>query len=119
MRLSVSSQSEKEYLEDLIEACEWILHYTDDMTFEDFSEDRRTIDAVLRNIIVVGEAVNKLPTAFTEENPRIPWHSMRGLRNFVVHEYRSIDLPRLWETVQNDIPSILPELKRLCTDPTL
>ena len=115
----MSSRSEEHYLEDLIDACERIVQYTVEMTFFDFTEDSRTIDAVLRNIIVIGEVVNRLPMAFIEENPGIPWHSMRGLRNFVVHEYRHIDISKLWETVQRDIPSILPELKRICTDSTI
>ncbi len=115
----MSSRSEEHYLEDLIDACERIIRYTAEMTFGDFTEDSRTIDAVLRNIIVIGEVVNRLPTALIEENPGIPWHSMRGLRNFVVHEYRHIDISKLWETVQSDIHSILPELNRLSTDLSL
>jgi len=112
----MSSRSEEHHLDDLIEACKRIILYTADMTFDDFSEDERTVDAVLRNIIVIGEAVNRLPTEIIEDNPGIPWHIMRGLRNFVVHEYSRIDTSKLWQTVQNDIPPILPELKRLCTE---
>ncbi len=115
----MSSRSEYHHLDDLIESCKRIILYTAEMTLDDFSEDDRTVDAVLRNIIVLGEAVNRLPAAIIDDNPDIPWYSMRGLRKVVVHEYRDIDIAKLWQTVQLDIPSILPEISKLADDPAL
>lgn len=106
------------YLKDLVEALERIDRYTKSMTFQVFSKDERTIDAVIRNIIVIGEAVNKIPETVIDSNPEIPWSSIRGLRNLVVHEYLNIDLSILWETIQQDLIVLLPEMARLKSERT-
>ena len=106
------------YLKDLVEALERIDRYTKSMTFHVFSKDERTIDAVIRNIIVIGEAVNKMPETVIDSNPEIPWNNIRGLRNLVVHEYFNIDLSILWETIQQDLIVLLPEMARLKSERT-
>jgi uncharacterized protein with HEPN domain len=83
------------------------------MTFEQFVDDRKTIDAVVRNFIVIGEAASHLSDDFIENHPDLPWREMRDIRNIVVHEYFGVDNLIVWETLQKNLPPLLPLLKDL------
>ena len=98
---------------DIIEALENVLDYTTGMTFEQFISDRKTIDAVVRNFIIIGEAATHLPDDIVTKYPDLPWREMRDMRNIVVHEYFGIDNLIVWETVQKNLPPILPLLRDL------
>ena len=110
------SRSWIQLLNDLIDAIERIVSYTDGMTPEAFAEDQKTIDAVVRNLTVIGEAANRIPQNVIEENPFIPWSQMRGLRNLIVHEYFRIDPAILWVTIQNDLIPLQTLLWDMQTD---
>ena len=98
-------------LEDIVQAVEKILRYTDGMTFEQFLADDRTVDAVVRNLTVIGEAARHIPDDFTAGHPEIPWKEMRGIRNVVVHEYFGVSKTIVWETTKRDLPVLLPSLR--------
>lgn len=83
------------------------------MTFEQFVADRKTIDAVVRNFIVIGEASSHLPEDFIQEHPDFPWREMRDMRNIAVHEYFGVDNLIVWETLQNNLPPLLPRLRKM------
>jgi uncharacterized protein with HEPN domain len=87
-----------------------ILAYTDGMTYEEFVADRRTRDAVIRNLMTMGESVRWIPGPIRESNPDVPWATMRGVRNVVVHEYFGIDDRILWDTVLYDLPPLVAKL---------
>lgn len=74
-------------LEDVIEAGEKILRYTDGMASEEFVTDEKTVDAVLRNFGVLGEATKNLPDDLTETYEGIPWTEMAGMRDRLIHGY--------------------------------
>jgi len=78
-------------INDILDSCNKILQYTSSMSFEEFSKDSKTIDAVIRNFEIIGEAANRLPDEFKEEYPSIDWHKIRGFRNRIVHDYMGID----------------------------
>lgn len=71
----------------MLAAINAIQEYTKGMAFEEFVGDRKTVHAVVRNLIVLGEAVNNIPDEVFQKYVEIPWYEMRGMRNFVVHEY--------------------------------
>lgn len=100
-------------ISDIIEAIENALEYSSGMTFEQFVEDQKTIDAVIRNFIIIGEAASHLPEDFTEMHPDFPWREMRDMRNIVIHEYFGVDNRIVWETLQKNLPPLLPLLKHL------
>ena len=100
-------------LSDIIEAIENALDYSGGMTIEQFVADRKTIDAIVRNFIIIGEAASHLPEEFIEKHPDLPWREMRDMRNIVVHEYFGVDNLIVWETLQKNLPPLLPLLKRL------
>lgn len=93
-------------LEDILEACSRILCYTEGLTFEDFQRDRKTLDAVLHNLVTIGEAVKKLPGAIRERYPDVEWNRIAGLRDVLVHEYFGVDEEIVWDIVQNKVPRL-------------
>ncbi len=74
-------------VEDIIDSAVKILQYTQHLSFEEFIQDSKTIDAVIRNFKIVGEAANRLPEAYKTKDPTIDWHRIRGFRNRIVHDY--------------------------------
>jgi uncharacterized protein with HEPN domain len=100
-------------VQDILEAIEKILKYTQGMNFEEFERDDKTIDAVIRNFTVLGEAAGRIPQEIEGRYPELPWAEMRGMRHILVHEYFGVSLPIVWQTIQNDLPPLVPKLKAL------
>jgi len=100
-------------ISDIIEAIQLIFEYVEGMTFDQFTEDRKTIDAVVRNFIVIDEAASHLSDDFIKDHPELPWREMRDMRNIVVHEYFGVDNMIIWDTVKKNLPPVLPLLKQL------
>lgn len=101
------------FLDDIRLSCEKIVRYTKGLTFEQFLADEKTFDAVLRNLIVIGEAVKHLPLDVRERNPQVEWREIAGFRDIAVHEYFGIDEEILWDIVQNEVPSLLAKLPEI------
>ncbi len=78
-------------LDDMLQAALKIRRYTNNLDFDSFSSDDKTIDAVVRNFKIIGEAANRLAPDFRDNNPEIEWKRIRGFRNRIVHEYFGID----------------------------
>ena len=97
-------------LEDILESGRKILDYTKEMSFEAFIGDSKTIDAVIRNFEIIGEAANRLPETFKDANPQIDWHRIRGFRNRIVHDYFGIDFEIVWQIKESFLPQILSDI---------
>jgi uncharacterized protein with HEPN domain len=102
-----------DYLEDMRASALEVLEFTKGMTYEAFARDRKTVNAVLRSLEVLGEAAKKVPQEVRARYPGIPWRSVAGMRDKLIHEYHGVDLEIVWRTVLEDIPSILPHIERL------
>ncbi|MFA5296513.1 MAG: DUF86 domain-containing protein [Methanoregulaceae archaeon] len=76
------------------------------MTREDFGNDIKTQDAVIRNLEVLGEAVKNLPATFKDQHPEVPWARMAGMRDKLIHHYFGVSLAITWATVTGDIPAV-------------
>jgi uncharacterized protein with HEPN domain len=96
---------------DILAAIQAAIAYCDDLDAETFAADRKTVDAVIRNLVVMGESVRWIPGPIKEAHPSVPWSTMRGVRNIVVHEYFGVDQAILWETVQLDLPPLVGKLE--------
>lgn len=95
-------------MKDIRECSVRVLEYVGTVTREDFFEDRKTLDAVMRNLAIIGEAAKKIPADVRRKYPDISWKKMAGLRDIVVHDYFGIDEDIIWDVVLIRIP----ELKR-------
>jgi uncharacterized protein with HEPN domain len=102
-----------DYLEHMLEAIQLASSYVDGLDEPGFLADRRTQQAVILNIVVLGEAATKLANdhpAFVALHPDVPWQSMRGMRNRMAHGYFDIDLAIVWQTVKSSLPSLAERL---------
>lgn len=98
------------------EACSDVLHYMEGLDKEAFMSDRRTQQAVIMNLVILGEAATKIMEhypAFVEENPHIAWKNMKGMRNRVAHGYFDINLDVVWDTATSAIPALNGDLSNI------
>ena len=105
-----------DYLQHILQAASDACGFAGGMRKEAFLADRRTQQAVTMNLLIIGEAAAKMlerHADFVERHPEIPWRSMRGMRNRIVHGYFDIDLGLVWETVQTALPDLLRRLAGL------
>ncbi len=107
------SRRDADYLRDIVEAMERILAYTAGMSQEQFLNDTRTQDAVLRNIEVIGEAVKKLSENVRTAHPDVPWRAMAGMRDKVIHHYFGVNYDVVWKVATEDIPGLLSRLREI------
>lgn len=94
------------YIDDIRDSIEVLKRYTAGLTKEAFFNSTEKQDAVYRRLELIGEAANRVPDEFRSQYPQIPWNKIIGMRNVLIHEYDSIDLDRVWETIQKDIPEL-------------
>ena len=109
----MSKRSPSLLVEDVIESANKILDYTKSLSFEEFIKDGKTVDAVIRNFEIIGEAANRLPEEFKDKHSNIDWHRIRGFRNRIVHDYFGIDYSIVWEIKESFLPNLLQLLKSL------
>lgn len=92
------------YLEDIQLSISRISEYIADLDFASFKRDYKTVDAVIRNFEIIGEASKNLPDFVKEKYPNMPWREMYYLRNKVSHEYFGIDYEIIWDVATNYLP---------------
>lgn len=95
---------------DMRESAEKILKYTKGLSFDDFLADDKTIDAVVRNFEIIGEASIRIDDDFKLDNPQFEWKKLRGFRNRIVHEYFGIDYEIVWSIIENDLEELIFQL---------
>lgn len=93
-------------LEDIRAAMARIDRYTVGMDIATFLADEKTVDAVVRNLEIIGEATRRLPDQFRDTHPEIPWPQIAGLRNRIVHDYFGLDLHLIWHILQTDLKDL-------------
>lgn len=103
-------RNERFYLEDILDSCNQIMKYTTGMSLEEFSQDRKTFDAVVRNVEIIGEASKNLSSEFRNQFPAIEWRKITGMRDFIAHVYFGIDKAILWDVVENKIPQLRTDI---------
>lgn len=109
----MSKRSSDLLLLDMKEAAEKILKYTQGLSFEGFLADDKTIDAVVRNFEIIGEASLRIDEDFRLENPQIEWKKLRGFRNRIVHDYFGIDYEIVWSILTQDLEELVFQLDQL------
>ncbi len=100
-------------LSDILESIDRIPQYIEGLSFDVFSDDQKSIDAVVRNLEIIGEAANRLPDEFREKHPEVEWHKVVGLRNRIIHDYFGIDLKIIWQIIHADLPALRQTLSRI------
>ena len=109
----MSKRSPQLLLADILESANKILTYTQGLSFEQFIADSKTIDAVIRNFEIIGEAANRLSEEIREQYPNIDWHRIRGFRNRIVHDYMGIDYKIVWMIKETFLQPMIIEIKNI------
>ncbi len=102
----------------MLAAARKIEQYTVGLASGDFAADPKTIDAVVRNLSIIGEAARHVPDSVQALAPSIPRAAIRGMRHRIIHEYAQVDVAVVWDTVPHDLPPLIPELEGLLTRPS-
>lgn len=98
------------YLQDILTSLSRIEDYTKNLSFNDLNNDWKTIDAVVRNLEIVGEAARNMPEEVIDKYSDVPWGNMISMRNKILHEYFGVDLDILWKTIKEDLPSLKQQI---------
>ena len=104
---------EEAWLIDMLQAAREAAAFADGLSFAEFKQNRMAQLAILKAIEIVGEAASHVGPDAKEAHPEIPWPEIIGMRNRLVHGYFNVNLMRVWETVQQDIPQLISRLERL------
>jgi len=103
----------KMYFEDILTAIVRILEYTEGFDFPGFKRDYKTVDAVIRNFEIIGEAAKNIPDEIKEQYPEVPWDEMYALRNRISHAYFGIDYEIIWNIIFQSLPENKSQIERI------
>jgi len=106
----MSKRSPQLLIEDILDAAGKIKEYTKEHSFESFKNDSKTIDAVIRNFEIIGEAANRIPVDFKETHESIEWYRIIGFRNRIVHDYMGVDISIVWNISESFLPKLTADL---------
>jgi uncharacterized protein with HEPN domain len=108
-----------DYLDHMQQAASNACSFIEGMGMDEFLTDKRTQNAVVMSLVIIGEAASKVMdhySDFTSQHPEVPWHNMRGMRNRIAHGYFDINLEVVWETVLTALPELLEKLPSVLED---
>ncbi len=103
----------KIYLNDILASIAKIAEYTKDVSFEEFSEDGMREDAIIRNLITIGEAVKSIPKEVRSKSSEVQWEEVAGFRDILIHQYFGTDLETVWDIIKNDLPKLKISIESL------
>ena len=101
------------YLDDILASAAKIRSYVGAMARDEFAQDGKTVDAVVRNLEIIGEAVKRVPEALGAKGPDIEWQKIAGLRDILIHAYSRVDLDIIWDVVTNKLPEFEARVRDL------
>lgn len=107
------------FIQDIFESIEIIEKYARDVSEEEFLDKEDNLqmqDAIIRRLEIIGEAVKNLPTDFKENYSEVDWKQIAGMRDILIHEYFGINLERVWETAQKDLPELKEKILKILKD---
>ena len=106
------------YLQDIVTAADRITSYVEGVTRGQFEMDQMRLDAVIRNLQIIGEAIRKIPDSIQKGYPNIPWREIAGLRNRVTHAYFDVDIDIIWDVVDSELPVLKTQIQEIIDERT-
>ena len=100
-------------IQDILDALERIDQYIQGTDLNQFKSDQRTIDAVVRNLEIIGEAASRIPEPIIQNHHQIPWKYMKAMRNLLIHEYFGVNVEIIWQTIKHDLPPLKHQLREI------
>ncbi len=114
----MSERDTRLLLEDIITSINYTQQFIENHDLQSFQADRKTLDATIRNLEIIGEAAKLLPDNFKQQFPNIAWRQIIGLRNVVIHKYFRVDTEILWHIVTTDLPGFKMQMETALTQLT-
>jgi len=102
-----------DYIQDILDAITDIETFIEGMDFELFRQNKKTVNAVIRSLEIIGEAVKKIPDEIKMKDPNIPWKNIAGMRDKLIHEYFGVDQVIIWKAASEEIPALKPSIQEL------
>ncbi|MCD4796651.1 MAG: DUF86 domain-containing protein [Candidatus Cloacimonetes bacterium] len=103
----------KLFLEDILDSIKKIKKYVTNLSLEDFTNDEKTVDAVIRNFEIIGEASKNIPDEIQKKYNDIPWREMNGMRNILIHDYFGVDYNVIYKTVKEFLPDLKKKIQEI------
>lgn len=103
----------KLYLEDILSAIGRIRRYVSGSSRESLAGDEKTLDAVVRNLEIIGEAAKKVPEDIRSQHPSVDWKKIAGLRDILIHEYFGVDVEIVWDIIENKLPVLEQQIQSI------
>jgi hypothetical protein len=104
------------FLADIVEAARRAMTYTEGMTYAEFLQDRKTQDAVIRNLEIIGEAVKPIPQVVRDKAPHTPWKNIAGMRDKLIHHYFGVNLDIVWAVLQADLAPLVEAVESILAE---
>ncbi len=105
-----------DYIADILNAAREVEEFTHGADFHSFATDRKTVNAVIRSLEVMGEAAKRIPDDIRQQYPTVPWRRMAAMRDKLIHEYSGVDLEIVWTVVKEELPPVMPGITRAARD---
>jgi len=109
----MSKREWKLFVEDILESIALIEKYVEGMDSKDFGKDRKTMDAVVRNLEIIGEAAKNIPDEITRKYKKIDWKGVVGLRNRIAHEYFGISVEIVWNIITQELSKLKEQIQKI------
>ena len=103
----------KLFLEDIRASIEKAVRYVEGLSFDDFVNDEKTIDSVVRNLEIIGEASKNVPEEIRSKYSEIPWGDMIGMRNKIIHVYFVVEPAIVWKAVKEELPELKSKIEEV------
>ncbi|MCW4025321.1 MAG: DUF86 domain-containing protein [Candidatus Bathyarchaeota archaeon] len=103
----------RDYLQDILVAIDDVETFVGNMRYEEFVKDRKTLNAVVRSIEIIGEASKNIPEQIKTQYPELPWKQMAGMRDKLIHAYFGVDTETLWKAIKTNIPTLKEPIQQI------
>jgi len=106
-------QRDLTYLADMLSSAQLALQYVENTTWSDFTLDNQLQDSVIRRLEVIGEAARRVSENTRKQHPHLSWREMINMRNLMIHKYDVVDVQIVWETLQQNVPTLIEKLQKI------